>query len=76
MAENRLHQQTKGSATVEQDPVESEVYNGDETLRSQDTSAPRHFGTKFGIGAEVSEDTSAPLSVTYTRRCASQSLNT
>ena len=30
---------------------------GDETLRPQDTSAPRHFG----IGAEVSSDTSAPV---------------
>jgi len=31
---------------------------GDETLRPQDTSAPRHIGT----GAEVSEDTSAEVS--------------
>jgi len=50
---------------------------GPRTLRPQDTSAPvpkcpGHFGT----GAKVSRDTSAPLSVTYTRRRASQSLNT
>ena len=28
MAESRLHQQSQGSATVEQDPTESQVYTG------------------------------------------------
>ena len=55
---------------------------GDETLRPQDTSAPRHFGTSAEVPTTpkcletLRQDTSAPLSVTYTRRRASQSLNT
>jgi len=43
---------------------------------SEDTSAIAPDTGHFGTGAEVSRDTSAPLSVTYTRRRASQSLNT
>jgi len=35
----------------------SVCHDGVETLRPQDTSAPRHFGT----GAEVSQNSSAPV---------------